>query len=180
MRRRSLDDEKKYLFCVMSFLLSVTRIFNMLVISLEELNDVEVWVGFELGLGLRNVFRWRRLKEMLKDYSDNSRSIGLQFNKLKVYPRSHFTCFKNENNVTWFMFQFLFLLFSLQSSKLGFEVRSGFMGIWKTIHENIRYQKCKYLLVPSLLSIFHFPGVSPLSICLDKLLIFKRNRQRDT
>lgn len=51
------------------------------------------------------------------------------------------------------MFQFPFLFLScLQSSKLGAKVWRRFMGVWKTIHENIRYQKCKY---SQLFSFFH-------------------------
>lgn len=61
MRRRSLDDEKKCLLGVMSFFFSVTRIFNMLAIFLEELNDVGVGDGVENGFGLAHKRQYQKM-----------------------------------------------------------------------------------------------------------------------
>lgn len=49
------------------------------------------------------------------------------------------------------------------------------MGIRKTVHENIRYQECKYCD-----PFFIFPAFPPFRVYKDKLLMLKRNRQRDT
>lgn len=67
----------------------------------------------------------------------------------------------------------------LQSSKLGFEVWSGFMGVRKAIYENFRYQKCKYCFSPFLRSIFHFPDSSSRISCwyLNRFGIVTRRHQ---